>query len=123
MSTNQVSQSDLLSLPAELRQHIFYEILRPEEKVDFSEITDDNEQNRGSGIENNFRRLYIRLVKHSIDMQRTEISFYALELKMNYFSLYNDIQYVFELRIRENAEVLKEFRKLTAEDGLDNTNT
>lgn len=126
MLPNTVSQRDLLSLPAELRQQIFYEVLRPEEDLDISIST-----KRGTFLCGQLRSIEIRLAKLEISMQRTTIENTSLSLRVSYLSLYDDIpyvlcddiQYVLELWKRENDKLSIKLNKLIEQDELDDRGT
>lgn len=126
MLPNTVSQRNLLSLPAELRQQIFYEVLRPEEDLDISIST-----KRGTFLCGQLRSIEIRLAKLEISMQRTTIENTSLSLRVSYLSLYDDIsyvlyddiQYVLELWKRENDKLSIKLNKLIEQDELDDRGT
>lgn len=126
MLPNTVSQRNLLSLPAELRQQIFYEVLRPEEDLDISIST-----KRGTFLCGQLRSIEIRLAKLEISMQRTTIENTSLSLRVSYLSLYDDIpyvlcddiQYVLELWKRENDKLSVKLNKLIEQDELDDRGT
>lgn len=126
MLPNTVSQRNLLSLPAELRQQIFYEVLRPEEDLDISIST-----KRGTFLCGQLRSIEIRLAKLEISMQRTTIENTSLSLRVSYLSLYDDIpyvlcddiQYVLELWKRENDKLSVKLNKLIEQDELGDRGT
>lgn len=86
MLFNQFSQRNLLRLPAELRQQIFYEALRPEKEVDFSNMTGRNNRDRGFYLLDRVYQVMSQSLKHSIGLQRLSTRICAVDLQLKYLS-------------------------------------